>query len=125
MLGLPFPARSELEKLAMISTRIYNPKPDVKGKDMCLSGAENQYADMLSRGEPPYDVARYCFDCIAAALSENFGIPEVFAGGVMSNIIIRRTINKRFNNAVLRFASPLFSADNAAGTAVLAYMKHK
>ena len=44
-------------------------------------------------------------------------IPLVYAGGVMSNAMIRTAMETRFGGL---FAQPQFSADNAAGTAVLA-----
>ena len=48
--------------------------------------------------------------------------PLIFAGGVMSDSIIRNNMTKRFN---CFFANPEFSTDNAAGVAVLAFLKHK
>ncbi len=48
------------------------------------------------------------------ALAESPGLPLVFSGGVMSNSILREDLSRRFRCA---FASPEFSADNAAGVA--------
>ena len=47
-------------------------------------------------------------------------LPLVFAGGVMSNSIIREIITSRFNAS---FAEPEFSCDNAAGLAVFSALK--
>ena len=46
----------------------------------------------------------------------------IYAGGVMSNSIIKNKIKNKFDNVY--FASPEFSSDNAAGTALLTYMKY-
>ena len=69
-------------------------------------------------------MARFCLDSILAALTlmaENAKEQTelstmLFAGGVMSNTIIRAAIEERFGGI---FAPPVFSADNAAGIAVL------
>ena len=57
---------------------------------------------------------------------QKFGeMPILFAGGVMSNRLMRGAISERFD---AYFAEPEFSADNAAGVALLcrlAYMKNK
>ena len=44
----------------------------------------------------------------------------MFAGGVMSNKLMRSEISSRFE---AYFAEPEFSADNAAGVALLARLK--
>ena len=44
-------------------------------------------------------------------------LPVVYAGGVMSDKIIREKLESRYG---AYFASPEFSCDNAAGTAVYA-----
>ena len=55
-------------------------------------------------------------------MREKFGnVPVLYAGGVMSDSIIREDILSRVDNCY--FAEPGFSADNAAGTAYLAYIK--
>ncbi len=45
----------------------------------------------------------------------------VFSGGVMSNSILRQELEGRF---ACSFASPEFSADNAAGTAIIGSILH-
>jgi N6-L-threonylcarbamoyladenine synthase len=47
-------------------------------------------------------------------------LPVVYAGGVMSNTIIREIIQSRFDSY---FAEPEFSCDNAAGIAYLTSLK--
>ncbi len=128
MLGLKFPCGKELEKLALKSEKTFNPKVCVKDGSCSLSGLENQCAAMHKKGESAEDIARFCLDFIGKtiekmteyAVSEYGNLPLVYAGGVMSNSIIRNRIESKFNAV---FAKPDFSCDNAAGTAVLAAMK--
>ena len=129
-MGLKFPAGAELEKLALKSQKVFKPKPCVKGTDCCLSGIENKCLDMIKSGEEQCDIALYCLDSVAAALEKmtknilgKYGnLPLVFAGGVMSNSIIRQRFTKEFG---AYFAEPAFSADNAAGTAYLTYLREQ
>lgn len=124
MLGLPFPAGPQLEKLASRSEKSFPVKIAMKGADCCLSGVENQCSALLERGERPEDVARFCIDSVGQAVLKMTAwavetYPNrklVYAGGVMSCSIIRESVTKRFDAA---FASPAFSSDNAAGIAVL------
>ena len=128
MMGLSFPCGKELEKLALACSEKYNPKVCVKGGNCSLSGLENQCRKMLDAGETKENIARYCLDFICKtiekmtefALSEYGRLPLVFAGGVMSNSIIREKIQSRFGAS---FAQPEFSCDNAAGVAILASLK--
>ena len=54
-------------------------------------------------------------------LLEQYGeLPIVYAGGVMSNSYLRELLTQRFGG---RFAPPAYSADNAAGIAVLTRLK--
>ena len=129
MLGLGFPCGMELEKLAEKSSRRFKVRPVMKGMDCCLSGLENQCRKMLDSGEPEEDIAAYCLKFITetiiamtkSALECTRELPVVYAGGVMSDMIIRREIISRINNAY--FAAPEFSCDNAAGTAIFGYLK--
>lgn len=128
MMGLKFPCGKELEKLALQSTEKYNPKVCVKDGNCSLSGLENQCRKMLENGEKHENVARYCLDFICKtlekmteyALAEYGNLPLIFAGGVMSNSIIKEKISKKFG---ADFAQPDFSCDNAAGIALLASLK--
>lgn len=124
MLGLSFPAGPALEQLALQSEKEFRIHPSVRGMDCSLSGVENKCRAMLEKGEPPADIARFCLRYIEASLrfmatrlmAAYPGLPIVFSGGVMSNSLIRRDFTEEFGAS---FASPEFSADNAAGTAVL------
>ena len=125
MLGLPFPAGKFIEELAQKSDRKFKIKPTMKGADCCLSGIENKCELMLKNGESREDIALFCLKSIEAALCgmtkallDEYGdLPLLYAGGVMSNTIIRGSIEQKFGGI---FAKPEFSSDNAAGIAVLA-----
>lgn len=128
MLGLPFPSGSALERLAEKSDARFSIRPCLKGADCSLSGVENQCSKMLSEGCAPEDIASFCLQSILAALDgmaqillKSCGkLPLVFAGGVMSNGIIRKALTEKYGAF---FAAPKFSSDNAAGIAVLAAVK--
>lgn len=127
-MGIRFPAGVEVEKLALRSERTFKNK--IKLQDGCcsLSGLENKCLKMLSDGETNEDVAKFLLTYIADAVSamtesalEKLGsLPVVYAGGVMSDVIIRDIIKSRFDSY---FAEPDFSCDNAAGIAFLASLK--
>lgn len=125
MLGLPFPSGKYLEELALQSKAKFRIKPTMKGCDCCLSGIENKCSKMLKDGSPREDVALYCLKSIEAALcamteslNEKYGnLPLVYAGGVMSNSIIKSAITSKFGGI---FAEPAYSSDNASGIAILA-----
>lgn len=129
MLGLPFPAGLQLEKLALASKKKYSIKPCLKGADCCLSGIENLCAAKNTAGEDKCDIARFCIESILAALdgmaeavmNRYPGIPLLFAGGVMSNSIMRNYLADKYGAL---FAKPEYSSDNAAGIAVLTGLRH-
>ena len=129
MLGLRFPCGPELEKLAAGADKRIKTKAVLKDGNCCLSGVENKCRTMLEKGESPENIARYCLDTIAETIAamtssalERYGsLPLVFAGGVMSDVIIRDRLLEKFPGA--DFAEPQFSCDNAAGTAIFGYLK--
>lgn len=124
MLGLPFPCGRELEQLALQSDAKFQYKPTMKGADCCLSGLENQCRKAYETGSSPADTARLCLTAISgvllemtkAVLSEYPDTPVVYAGGVMSDVLIR----ERLEGESRYFAAPDYSCDNAAGTALYA-----
>lgn len=128
MLGLDFPCGKQLEALAAKSNKQYKIKPVIREGSCSLSGVENKCRKMLSDGEAPEDVASYCLQYILAAirgmakfaLEANGDLPIVFAGGVMSDRIIRDQLEDEFD---AYFAEPEFSCDNGAGTAIFAALK--
>ena len=128
MLGLKFPAGAELEKLALCCGEKFKVRPTLKGANCCLSGVENLCVKMKQTGAQAEQVARFCLEFVAATLgkmcdnvlSEYGEVPVLFAGGVMSNSIIKQRLAGKFKTI---FGDPSFSSDNAAGVAILAAMK--
>ncbi|NLT09061.1 MAG: peptidase M22 [Ruminococcus sp.] len=129
MLGLKFPCGAELEKLAADAIKHYKVSPVIKDGSCCLSGIENKCRAMLEAGAAKEDIAAFCLDHIAETLikmteaaQEKYGeLPLVFAGGVMSDKIIRDKIASVWSGA--SFAEPQFSCDNAAGVAIYGCLK--
>lgn len=129
MLGLKFPCGPQLEQLALKNTEKIKVKPTLKGCDCCLSGVENLSKKLIDEGKSPEYVSAFCLKYIEQTLSkmtegllEKYGeIPLLFAGGVMSNQIIKNSFEEKYNAI---FASPQFSADNSAGIAYLGYRKY-
>jgi len=125
MLGLKFPCGAELEKLAVNSSRKFKIRPVVRDGCCSLSGVENKCGAMLANGESREDIARFCIESVLAAvdsmteyaIARRGDLPVVYAGGVMSDKIIREKLESKYG---AYFASPEFSCDNAAGTAVYA-----
>lgn len=125
MLGLGFPAGRELEKLAKEYQGTFEKKKiSVKNCRCNLSGVENIAKKLYENGESKEKIAAFAFDFIQRTLCEmasqvlqKYGeMPILFAGGVMSNKLMRTAIKERFE---AYFAEPEFSADNAAGVALL------
>ena len=129
MLGLQFPCGARLEQLAAKSERTFRIRPTLKDGSPSLSGIENRCKKMLDQGEPPEDIAKFCLESVAIslekmteALLENKKLPLLYAGGVMSNTMIRERFTERFGAL---FAPPALSSDNAAGTAIIGFLKHE
>ena len=128
LMGLKFPCGAELDKMAQSSEKEYKIKPSMQGLNCSLSGVENKVGKMLENGEHPCDVAKFVISYICSTLDEmtarileKYGdLPLVFAGGVMSNSIINKTLSEKYG---AYFAAPQFSSDNAAGIAIYAYLK--
>ena len=130
MLGMSFPCGKEIENAAL---EYYKTNPaiggfgvSVRGFDCCLSGLQNlcekKYRESADAGYTSAFVLEYIAKTLIKmtdAAYEKYGdIPLLYAGGVMSNSIIKQRIAKRYPRAY--FAQPEFSSDNAAGTALLA-----
>lgn len=129
-LGLQFPCGPALEQLALQSRASYKIKPSMQGANCSLSGVENQVDKRLQAGDAPADIARFVLSSVSAALQgmvqavfAAYGqLPLLFAGGVMSNTILRRELETAFGGV---FAPPALSCDNAAGVAVYAALCSK
>ncbi|PWM25158.1 MAG: peptidase M22, partial [Oscillospiraceae bacterium] len=130
LLGLPFPAGPSLDALAQNSQQRYRVRIKFHEGGPCLSGVENQCAAMLQKGAPHADIARYALDAILSALIGMIDRAReathcdtmLFAGGVMSNSIIRPEI-ERYCGGI--FAPRDYSCDNAAGIAVLTALQRE
>lgn len=130
MLGLKFPCGAQLEQLAVKCNEKITVKPTLKGCDCCLSGVENLCQKLISDGKSSEYTAAFCLKYIEETLSlmtrrliDKYGnIPVLYAGGVMSNQIIKNSFTEKYNAI---FAQPQFSTDNAAGIAYLTYRKYK
>lgn len=127
MLGLDFPCGRHMEALALENTKkIPSPKICVNGTSCNLSGLENLATQLYQKTNDKPLVCAYTLDFIGKSLekiTENLredlgGAPIVYAGGVMSNSIIKERLNSKFENVY--FATPEFSSDNASGIALLA-----
>ena len=122
-LGMRFPCGAELEKAA---AKVQPPRvrTSVKGPECHLSGLENQAKKLIDEDAGKEAVAAYTIEFVRKTiekLTENAlalypGLPVLYAGGVMSCLLIRRSFEGKFDCA---FAEPCFSADNAAGAALL------
>lgn len=130
MLSLPFPCGKDLEVLSEQSDKTYTVKPTMKGADCCLSGIENQCQAKYRKGESPADIAKFCMCSVLTALSEMVSVlrkeygdlPVLFSGGVSSNKLLKKELSENYGAI---FAEPAFSADNAAGIAVLTALMQK
>ena len=132
MLGLSFPCGIALEKLALENTKKI-PARKIKTEQgyVHLSGLEN-VAQTLYRetGDAPLTAAavfRYLSDAVIG-MSRDFratygDLPLLYAGGVMSNAIIRENVTAALAN--VHFAEPAFSSDNGAGIALLTEERYR
>ncbi len=125
MMGLAFPCGRELEALAATNTKKL-PAPRVSVKDGCcnLSGLQNQAQKLWKETSDRAYVSAYVLSFVGRTLFEMtaqldavYGhMPVVYAGGVMSNRYLQKLLGAREDTY---FAEPQFSADNAAGIALL------
>lgn len=134
MLGMPFPAGAYLENTALEykgeSSIKVNIAGAVKDGNCCISGIENKCRKYIDEGKSAGEVANYLFEYIYKVLdkmteyaAEKCGALEVvYAGGVMSNGIIKEKLGA---NRKCVFAKREFSSDNACGTAILGSMRLK
>ncbi len=128
MLGLDFPCGAALERLAAENTRaLPTARTSVHSREVVecnLSGAENMAKRLYEQTEDKSAVAAFVFDFVGRTLCDTAGLvldkygdmPVLFAGGVMSNKLMRNRLSARCE---AYFAEPEFSADNAAGIALL------
>lgn len=127
MMGLKFPCGAALERLAEgIEVSFSGVNVSVDGLRANLSGAENKARVLYEKTNDKAKTAAYTLDFVTKTLdllTENLrreypAIPVIYAGGVMSCRRMRKTLGKREN---VFFSEPEFSADNAAGIALITY----
>jgi N6-L-threonylcarbamoyladenine synthase len=129
-MGLSFPCGPALEQLALQNDKkIPRKRVAADGCYVNLSGLENMALKLYREsGDAPL-VAAFVLDFLGNAIAlmaeaylEAYGRePLLFAGGVMSNGILRKRLESRFDSA---FATPALSADNAVGIALLTAAAH-
>lgn len=125
MMGLAFPCGREMEALAATATQ-KPPSPRVSVKNGCcnLSGLQNLAEKLWRESGDRALVSAFVFSFLAKTLERmtetldlaHPGLPILYAGGVMSNRYLQARLSARGNTY---FAEPAFSADNAAGIALL------
>lgn len=126
LLGLPFPAGKEVEKLSRQAQKREYYKVKVKDLTFSLSGMENKVRQMVQRGEEPAEIAWFAQEtvcrvvqaCTKAAMEAYPGLPVLCSGGVASNGRLKELLRQ---NCGALFAQPQFSTDNAMGTAILTW----
>lgn len=130
-MGMPFPSGKYIEEAALKNQQtIPKKRPSVKGMCANLSGLENIAVKLYDETKDTSLTAAFVLEYLGTAIisvcenaqKEIGDIPFVFAGGVMSNSIIKKRLMAKFNAL---FAEPLLSADNAVGIAVLAKNAYK
>lgn len=128
-MGLKFPCGPALEQAALgFEGKLPRPKICVSGLECNLSGLENMAASMYGEGQELERTAAFVLSFVGhtlRALCKNVraaypGEPVLFAGGVMSNSIIKNIIGHEDG---IYYSEPAFSADNAAGVALLCRRK--
>lgn len=128
LMGLKFPCGREMESLCQ-EVPYRKSRISVRGLECNLSGLENLASKLYRETGDKAAVSAFCFDFISdtlVRLTENLreqykDVPVIFAGGVMSNKRIAKRLVALGN---VYFSEPEFSADNAAGIALLARRKY-
>lgn len=128
MLGLDFPCGAALERLAVTCADKLPPvKLSVKDGVCNLSGFENQAAKLWKDTGNSSLVAAWVLTALGRTLrrmtdqiqaERRTPLPVLYAGGVMSNRFIRPLLTEGAAWECL-FSEPAYSADNAAGVALL------
>ena len=128
-MGLKFPCGAQLETLASeFCGKVYR-HPVCVRKGICsLSGVENIARKIYAETADKQATAAFVFDFLGRTLEKMcddiislYGeMPVVFAGGVMSNKLMRKRLAQGRD---VYFAEAEFSSDNAAGVALICRSK--
>ncbi len=130
-MGCGFPAGPELERLALeFHGIIPKKKLATDGMNANLSGLENMAKQLYDKNSDKSETAAFVLDFLGRALvrmseayTDSYGESLfVYAGGVMSNSIIKTMLSR---DRTAYFAEPAMSSDNAVGIAALALRKYK
>lgn len=131
MMGLSFPCGKQMEQLAsQYIGKLPKAKICVNNGKCNLSGLENIAQKLYKETSDVSFVSAYVLNFVGETLfkltkdiRENYqNIPILYAGGVMSNKYLQNKLS-RFSDTY--FATPEFSADNAAGIAYLTYKSYR
>lgn len=125
-LGLSFPAGKAVDALSLEASKDIFFSVKVTDASFSFSGLENKMNAMAEQGETPADICRFILLSIlravdlatAQAFKQHPGLPLLCAGGVASNRLLREHMHTAHNAL---FAEPVYSTDNAMGTAILAH----
>lgn len=128
LLGLPFPAGKPLSELSTRADKQLGFDVKLSGFTFSLSGVENKVKALAEQGERPENIARFVLTTVASVVHRATvcaqdrypGLPVLCSGGVASNHQLRHRLTECCQAI---FAEPRFSADNAMGTAILAWRK--
>lgn len=128
-MGLHFPCGKELEVLASKTDKTENLPFSLHGAYMNLSGVETKLMRAISGEDAKQARTILCYirdvlsKAISSAMNET-GLENVLiAGGVASNSIIRKGLQKMDVN--ICFASKELSSDNSVGIAILTALAQK
>ena len=130
-MGLKFPCGPKIEALAKDNSESL-PQYNISVNDFTcnLSGLENIAGKLFDKTQNKELVSALTIDFINKTISKltvnlRKKYPNeqiIYAGGVMSNSIIKENIKSRFSNVY--FATPEYSSDNASGIALLTRTKY-
>ncbi len=132
-LGLSFPCGKELETTAdfqAMKTACIKPMASVRGLTCNFSGLENKVDGMIQNQTSSSIISAFVLASIEKTLSalcneiiRVYGkLPIIFSGGVSSNRYLQNKLSAQFG---AYFAEPQFSADNAAGIALLCQERYE
>ena len=129
-MGFAFPCGKHLEEAAKNNTLpLPTSRPRVVDLGVNLSGLENMAENLYHKSKSKELTSAFVLKYVSSALIkladayvDKYGkVDFVFAGGVMSNSLIKADILKKHSAS---FAEPQLSADNAVGIAYLALRKY-
>ena len=131
LMGMKFPCGKEVEAFAsQYNGKIPSAKISVKNGKCNLSGLENMAAKLYKETNDKSLVSAFILQFVGKTLKklttdireEYPNIPILYAGGVMSNSYLKKELSQ-FDKTY--FATPEYSADNAAGIAILTQRSQK